>query len=49
MNARKEHKISVRRPEEKISGRPTCKQNIKMNLKGTGWEDVNWIDDRDNL
>jgi hypothetical protein len=38
------NKILVRRPEEKISGRPTCKQeNIKMDITGTEWEDANWI------
>jgi hypothetical protein len=43
----------VGKPGEKISlGRPSCRwlDNIKMDLRKTGWRDMDWIDlaqDRD--
>jgi hypothetical protein len=44
MNVRNVNKILIRKPEEKISGRPTCRQeNIKTDFTGMGWEASNWI------
>jgi hypothetical protein len=44
INVKSTNKILVRKPEEKIYGRPTCRQeNIKMDLIGMGWEDANRI------
>ena len=48
------HKVLVGKPERKRPlGRPRRRweDNIKMDLKEIGWEDVDWIDvaqDRDN-
>jgi hypothetical protein len=50
MNA---YRISVGKPEGKRSiGRPRCRwvNNIKIDLRGTGWSGMDWIDlgqDRD--
>jgi hypothetical protein len=50
---RNAYKILVGKPEEKRPlGRPRCRwvDNIKMDLRGIGWDDMDWIDlvhDRD--
>jgi hypothetical protein len=43
---RNAYKILVGKPEGKRShGRPTCRweNNIRMDLRETGWESVDWI------
>jgi hypothetical protein len=50
---RNAYRISVGKPEGKRPlGRPTCRwvDNIKMDLRETGWDGMDWIDlaqDRD--
>jgi hypothetical protein len=48
MNGEKNtNRILVRKPEGKRQlGRPTCRwvDNIKMDLREIGWDDVDWID-----
>jgi len=43
---RNEYKILVRKPERKRTLgrlRQRCKDNIRINLKEIGWEDVDWM------